>query len=282
VNRSLAPLLIVAVVACSLRASADEKDACMAAHERGQSLRNEGHLRAAQAELRVCARDGCPQLITADCRPWLSAVNDDQPSVVLAVRDENGIETSDVNVSIDGTLVTKRLDGRPIDVDPGDHVLRFERNGQNAVEQRVFLRVREKERVVQVTFAQAKTPELQPTVPEAGRPSPSRWSPGVVASGIVGVLGLGAFAVAGITGKTAEADLASSGCKPNCDESKIDGIRAHYVVAYASLGVGAVGLGVATALLLSRPGARESSAGVDRVLIAPIAGGLSAGLSGHF
>jgi hypothetical protein len=288
VNRAVATLFFAAFFACGAPASADDKDACMAAHEHAQSLRNDGHLRAARAELLVCARDVCPQLITADCRPWLSAANDEQPSVVLAVRDESGVETSDVRVSVDGTLLASRLDGRPIDIDPGDHVLRFERAGQPAIEQRVFVRVREKERVVQVSFAGAKspTPGAPTSVPPPLEPheqasSGSRWSAGVIVSGIVGILGVGAFAVAGIAGKVDESDLASSGCKPNCPGSKIDPIRTHYEVAYASLGVGVVGLGLATGLWLAHPRA-ESSSGIDHVRITPTAGGMTAGLSGHF
>jgi hypothetical protein len=281
VTRPFATLVGIALAVCSANARADDKDACIGAHERGQSLRNEGHLRAARAELLVCARDGCPQLITADCRPWLNAVNEDLPSVVLAVRDENGVETSSVRVSIDGALLAASLDGRPLDVDPGDHLLRFERAGQTAIEQRVFVRVREKERVVQLTFAPTSRPEVPPAAQEAP-PSGSRWSAGVIVSGLLGVAGLGAFAIAGVTGKVAESDLASSGCKPNCDAGKIDDVRAHYVVAYASLGAGVVGLGVATGLFLSRPRSPATMGGLDHLLVTPVAGGLTAGWSGHF
>jgi hypothetical protein len=241
----LAVLLSVAV------AHADDTDACIAAHESAQALRNQGHLQEARRTLLVCARDTCPRLVTNDCRPWLDAANADQPTVVLSVRDESGVETSDVRVSLDGALLTSHLDGRPIDVDPGDHVLRFERPRVPPVEQRVFLRAKEKERVVQASFAPSTVVESRTLVEtHAAR---SRWSAGAVVTGVIGILGLGAFGVLGITGKVTESNLAGSGCKPNCNASQIDTIRNEYIAAYVSLGVGVLGLGTATVLLVAAP-----------------------------
>jgi hypothetical protein len=247
VRRAIAVLVAVLVLAPS--AHADDKDACIAAHETAQSLRNAGRVKDARKALITCARDMCPALISNDCKPWLVEANAEQPSVVLSVRDEHGTETADVRVTLDGVLLTEHLDGRPIDVDPGEHQLRFERRGVAPIEQKVFLHAKEKQRVVQVSFAPSVV--VAPVAPVAH--SRSRWSAGAVVTGILGIAGLGAFGVLGVAGKIDESNLSGSGCKPNCDAGKIDAIRNEYIAAYIALGVGALALGTSAVLLFTAP-----------------------------
>ena len=53
-------------------------------------------------------------------------------SVSLAARDASGNDLPDTTVYIDDMLVATRLDdGKPHDVDPGKHVIRFNNGGHD-------------------------------------------------------------------------------------------------------------------------------------------------------
>ena len=55
--------LLVAILASSHRAFADEKAACVAASEKAQQLKSSGKLVEAREQLNVCGRTECPKLI---------------------------------------------------------------------------------------------------------------------------------------------------------------------------------------------------------------------------
>src|SRR6185437_6495341 len=103
-----------------------------------------------------------------------AAVNQLIPSVVLGVQDEQGHDLFDVSVTFDGEPLATHLDGRPIDLDPGQHVFRFEAPGRTPVEQRVLLREGEKARQIVVTLASASASAPPPVSSEP--PVPSRES----------------------------------------------------------------------------------------------------------
>jgi hypothetical protein len=156
---------------------ADPK-ACILASDRGQSLRDEGKYRDARKTLLECARDACPEVIVRSCAAWLRDLDDLAPSVVFDARDEQGNDLADVTVTFDGAPLASRLDGRPIEVDSGEHVLRFERAGSLPSELRLILRAGEKARVVKVKMSSvvpaeplpgpATPPDVVPPPPEAG------------------------------------------------------------------------------------------------------------------
>jgi len=140
--------------------------ACIQASDRGQSLRDEGKYRDARATFLQCARDACPPVIVKLCAGWLRDLDELAPTLVLDARDEQGNDLADVQVSFDGVPIASRLEGRPIEVDSGEHVLRFERPGNLPSEQRLILRAGEKARVVKVTMLPA-VPAESPPVPES-------------------------------------------------------------------------------------------------------------------
>jgi hypothetical protein len=144
--------------------SADPR-ACIQASDRGQSLRDEGKYRDARKTLLVCARDACPAVIVRSCAGWLRELDELAPTVVLDAQDEQGNDLADVTVTFDGAPLASRLDGRPIEVDSGEHVLRFERPGSLPVELRLILRAGEKARAVKVKM-QSAVPAPPPPLPE--------------------------------------------------------------------------------------------------------------------
>jgi hypothetical protein len=154
---------------------APDPQACIQASDRGQSLRDEGKYRDARATLLQCARDTCPPVIVKSCAGWLRDLDELAPTLVLDARDAHGNDIADVSVTFDGAPIASRLDGRPIEVDSGEHVLRFERPGSVPAEQKLILRAGEKARVVKVTMqsaAAAEPPPLPETPPEPQPPPP--------------------------------------------------------------------------------------------------------------
>jgi hypothetical protein len=156
---ALAPVLLP-----EPRASADQaaspKQECLAASEQGQNQRDEGQYRAARQAFLTCARDVCPRLVAVLCTKWLRDLDESAPTIVPGAKDEQGGDLTDVLVTFDGAPFAKQLDGVPLEVDVGEHILRFEREGSDPVEQKVTVRTGERARVVTVTLRSIRPPNI--------------------------------------------------------------------------------------------------------------------------
>lgn len=129
-------------------ASADSKQACIAASEKAQRFRLDGRLGDAQRELLVCSRESCPSVVRSDCNVWLNEVTGLMPSIVVGAKDESGADLVDVRVFVDGQKVLGRLDGKSMAVPTGEHTVRLERDGASPLEQKVLIREGEKARPI--------------------------------------------------------------------------------------------------------------------------------------
>lgn len=237
-----------ATLLASESARADEREQCASAADQAQQLRDDGKYRRARAQLLVCARDLCPIPIKRDCLEWLSQLESIAPTVVLSAK-EGTRDLSDVKVSVDGVVVTEKLDGKPIQMDLGKHTLKFEYAGQTK-EEDFIIGAGQKNRSVGVTFG-----------PAAGTAAPARLAPPsgetggsivpALVVGGVGVVALGSFAIFGLGGKSDVADLQA--CKGHCAETDVDKARTKLIIADISLAVGVVALGVATYMFVTRP-----------------------------
>jgi hypothetical protein len=130
-RRALAYGAVAALVCVTVpRAAAadDGVNQCMSSYEAGQRLRREGDLVGAAAELLVCGGPACPVRMQGDCQRWLDDVERSTPAVVFRVRAASGAWLANVTASIDGAA-PRRLDGRAIAMNPGEHVVVFERAG---------------------------------------------------------------------------------------------------------------------------------------------------------
>jgi hypothetical protein len=166
---------------------------------------------------------------------------------------EGSKDLSDVKVFVDGAAVTDRLDGKPIQMDLGKHVVKFEYQGQTK-EEEVIIGAGQKNRNVTVTFGPAAGGAAGPVAPGPGGGDTSKEGsivPALVVGG-VGIHALGSFALFGLGGKSDVSDLEKT-CKPHCAESDVNAARTKLIIADISLGVGIVALGVATYLLVTRP-----------------------------
>ena len=262
---------LFAPIALPAQAFAVEKEECVAAYEATQTMRKEGTLTEAREKALFCAQDGCPSVIRDDCTAWVSDIEKSIPSIVLSVSDASGKDLVDVTVSIDGKVVKEKLDGKSILLDPGSHKLHLESAGQPAYDQDLVAREGEKNRSIVVKLGgEATTDGGGDTAATHDRPTPG----GVYALGVVGIIGLGAFAGFALAGNSKKSDLDASNCKPNCAQSDVDSIKSKYLLADISLGIGIVALGAATVLYLTRGESPAPTTTTGFTLdVKPLAGG---------
>jgi hypothetical protein len=144
--------------------------------------------------------------------------------------------------------VAPQIDGRPIEVDPGIHVAKFERKGLSAIEQRLIVRGGEKNRLVVADWTTPKSTQDPPPV-RTDRPVPSS----VYITAAIGVLGMAGFAIAGAVGNGAKSDLEASGCAPFCAPDKVSTMRNDYLAADIGLGIGIAELATSALIFATRP-----------------------------
>lgn len=280
----------------------DAKEACIAASERGQSQRDEGKYREARDAFLECAQVNCPRVVAQSCTKWLRELDETIPTLVLGARDERGNDLTAVVVTLDGAPFATELDGKPIFVDIGPHVLRFQREGAEAVEQRLVVRAGEKARVVTVSLPST---EAIPVVPapdrtdNAPRESAPILLPRLATASIVGLGSLAAAAtgLAFVLKSNSESSTANSlrvelGSQDSCTAhpsspacvslgSAVDAQRTDMNVA-AGLFVGA-GLLAASALVVWFAWPKPKAAAPQVTgLIAPTPGGAAFLFLGHF
>jgi hypothetical protein len=244
----------VGMLADSARAGPDDvKRACIAAADQAQTLRMDGKLTAAREQLARCSRDECPKLLRKDCSQWMNEVVAALPSVVVGARDASGQDLVAVRVSIDGQVVAEQLDGKPIPVDPGVHMFRYEPENGKPIEKKVVVRAGEKNRALTVQLA---TPTPSGEVPKHSPPSrtPAADEGGApTLAYVLGGVGIAALGAAAYFDWTASEDVVSlrDTCAPDCEQSQVDSVRNRYTLAGVAAGVGVVSLGIATYLFLS-------------------------------
>lgn len=229
---------LLAVLLVSGAAYAQEpSSACSEAYVSAQRLERVGKLVEARRAMLTCADASCPGAIQTDCVQWLGELRRKLPSAVFAVRDAGGRDLVDVRVLVDGALVASRIDGKPLDLDPGEHVVRFEPRGARAHELRVVMREGEQDRAIAVDLP----------APPTHRPVPaSVW--------ITGALSLAALGTFGAFGAWGLADFGSLAyCKGFCAPSDVDAVNLKYGVADVALGVGVVLAVTSFVLFVTRP-----------------------------
>jgi hypothetical protein len=259
VRRRLAPL--ASGLACALTvllagpfARADTARCVAAAHE-GQRLRDSGKLTSARSAFVGCSTDECPQVVRETCEEWAREIEPRIPDVVLGARDDAGRDLYEVRVSLDGALLTTRLDGRAVPLDPGPHEVLFEAKGFEPVKVFLVTREGEKLRPVVAVFSAAKETNDSGAAPPPATPradAPRRSSLPLVIGGGSAVVGLAGFAVFGAWGQS-ERNRLERTCAPTqtCSTEDVRAARTKLIVANVSLLVGVVGAGVVGALLLA-------------------------------
>ncbi len=235
------------VDASALRA--DDRQSCDDSYVQAQRTRKAGKLRAAHAQLLVCARPTCPSFVTRDCTTWLAEVEKETPSIVVTAKDAQGQPATQVTVYMDDEKITDQLDGRAIAVDPGPHKMRYECQG-NTVTSDVVVAEGTKDQPLTAEFKPAKPPEpLPPTEPPPRQEKPAQRGGIPTATFVLGgiaVAGLALFTYFGLK------DLSDQGCKPNCTQDQADSVHSNAHLADISLLVGLLAGGGAAYFYFTR------------------------------
>jgi hypothetical protein len=262
---SLASLgLVLACVAATSPARAGDKEQCAAASEDAQRLQKQGKLVDAQKQLLVCTRAVCPAVVRQDCEAWLPALEAMIPSLVVAVRDEDGKDLVDVKITLDGAVVDA-ASGRAVMLDPGKHTLHVESPGKIPSDQPVVVRDGERARPVTVTLLakdRPAKPVVTPPPPQVvvmRSPPAPETSPFVWVLGTLATVSLASFVVFEVKASTDASHLRST-CAPRCPQSEVDSVSTQGVVANVSLALAGGFAGGAFAVwLLGRPSTPSSA-----------------------
>lgn len=302
--RVVAPagLLVAGLLAPGARAEPPARrplaETCFEAAEAAQPLLKTHKLVAAQRELLLCAREGCPRAARTDCQTWLDQLTEKLPTVVFRARESRAggdVAVDDVRVSADGeVLVSDRLGETPVALDPGAHTLTFEHGGFPPIEQRIELHEGESRRLVDVVFRSAQAgggtatassaSGERPAQPPGGPDDASQPVPGIVWALLGGgaiALGVGVyFEAAGLS----ERSNLDSTCRSTstCASSDVDSARGKVTAGDVTLGVSAALLAGAAYVYFTRPTAGpRRGADALRLQVGPVAGGLAVGLGGQ-
>lgn len=219
---------------------------CIASHLEGQRLRKDKQLRAARGALVRCSDAGCPSVLVEECTQLLSDLDAALPSLIFVAQDDRGRDVADARVLVGEVVLLERLDGKAVDVDPGEHTFRFEREGAEPIERAVVVREGDKLRRVEVTFGAAGGPA--PSTPGERQVTPAFWIVG--GAGLAGLALFGGLGAAGLAGK---ADLDDRACAPACSSDDVDRVRGLFLGADISLGIGLAALAVAPILYFTSP-----------------------------
>ena len=134
----------VALCLCAKPGSSEDKGkaerrACAATYKSALQVEQAGRLRQAKDLPLSCAKATCGAHVKQLCTTRYAQLESDIPSVVPLVSDENGEPRVDVQVTIDNELLTSRLDGRALPVDPGVHEFSFTADGAVVATQKVMI-----------------------------------------------------------------------------------------------------------------------------------------------
>ena len=268
--RSLA--LVGALALAGRRARAQDRPdvrACIDAATLGQTLRDAGKLVGARDAFRSCAVESCPLLVRADCGTWASQVTATIPTLVVGARDPAGNDLLDVRVLADGVLLAERVDGRPRELDPGPHRLRFERDATPATTVDIVLRAGESARAVMATVGSPPpvppVPPVPPAEPRAGGSPVRGRAIALVTLGGVALVAAGGLAFFGLRAGDEAEDLRTR-CAPRCTPDDTRALRTDLTIADVAMGIGIASLGALVVVaLLPRSRAEAAWVGVRPV-----------------
>jgi len=255
-HSSDAPAQTPAPTAPATQAAPDPKKACLNQHEAAQTFRRSGKLLEARDAILVCSREECPAAVRADCGAWLDGVTKNIPSLVFRVKLDDR-DVSDVRVSVDGKVVTSRLDGTPYELNPGAHALRFEYATFAPIEQDLLILEGEKNRVVSANFVNAVAASKEPASkpPEGLAPIETTYRPTPAMTYVLGgvaLAGYGSFTAFALLGQSKKKDLETT-CRPTCTDDELQPVRTQFLIADISLAVAITSTLAAGVVYFTRP-----------------------------
>jgi hypothetical protein len=247
---------------------------CVYYHMEAQRERRAKKLIEAKAAMRQCAMSECPTMVQQDCLQWMQSIDEQTPSVVFSV-EADGKPVTGAKITVDDQEIDAST-ASAIPLNPGLHRYVVSNPPYESQSGSVNVLEGQRYRVVNVRLEPPK-PAVgpRPVEPVAVRTETVRPIPlGTWVLLGVGVVGAGAFAGMGLTGKSQESELKEV-CSPNCTDYDTKSMRTLYLGADIAAGVGAAALIAAGVVFITRPSYERQVA----VSVAPLPGGVQAAVT---
>jgi hypothetical protein len=227
------------------------KEMCIDAHSRGQDAKEAGKISLARKLFLTCAQPSCPALVQGDCARFADDLIHQASSLTFVARDARGADLVDTAVYLDDALVVSRLDdGKPHDVDPGRHTIRFVSRGK---EQTVALVVGtgEQGRAVVATFPTINVPPPGTVLPGGStQPEITVFHPrgAKIMIGVGAAVTLAGIAVGtiGFLGVPSNCTISSNHCAAPPGDPAFDKASSGVRLLDIGIGVGVAGAAVLT------------------------------------
>jgi hypothetical protein len=246
---------------------------CLAAADSSIQLRDQHKLRAARAQMLVCASPSCPSAVQTECLRRVDQINAAIPTLVFEAKDPAGNDLANVKVDMDGQPLLDRLDGSAVPLDPGEHHFQLTAPGGIVVDKIIVLHESEKDRHEHVVMgAAAPVPGPAPGPPPTPRPSEedpgaSRKTISYVVAG-VGVVGLAVGAVFGglaiSSASSSKSECSTSSCGPAAftkSQSDYNGANTDGTISTVAFIAGGAALVAGGILFFTAPKAASSGSG---------------------
>jgi hypothetical protein len=269
--------LLGALVLGAPHAEAEDSASCTKSYESSQILKRKGELLEARRQLIACVR-ACPGTIQQECSKWFENLSPLIPSIVIHV-ESAGQDRSDVKVEMDGKLLTDKVDGKEIDVDPGPHQFKVTLEGHAPAVRDLVMHEGEKVRSFRVVF-DPPPPPVAPTAPDSAPAMHRPIPPYVYFLGGVALVGAASFAYFGVSSEIERSRLERT-CSPNCSDDDVIGLYRRSLFANISAGVGGAALATGVILLIARPSVPVAPGGTA-LSVTPVSGGGQISATGRF
>jgi hypothetical protein len=216
----LAPL---ALLADPTSARADDTAACNAAYEQADLLAHApgDKLLDAREKARACASPACKAWMIKECSTMVTDLEARIPTVVFEAKDRQGNDLTEVSVALDGKVVTPRLDGHAMEMDPGGRTFVFTTADGHSAEVHALVKEGEKSQLVQAVFADIGAPApaaaTADTAAQDARAKTQRTA-AVIVSGV----GVASIIVGSVFGLTAISKNHDSNSNGHCDATGCD------------------------------------------------------------
>jgi hypothetical protein len=152
----------------SAASTREDRMVCDAAFEKAKEIaQSPNQFKAAAEWFGECAQPTCPRAMRRKCATVKARIVAKLPSVVPVVTDSSGASVSDVQVRMDGAMLTGNLDGTTISVDPGEHQFTFARDGEIFATQRVTLEKGQQHQVLSASLQPRRVEREEPAAAPA-------------------------------------------------------------------------------------------------------------------
>jgi hypothetical protein len=272
----------------SVAGADDAKLECIQAATDGQTLRRNEKLLDARQQMLLCSRPVCPEIVRTHCARWLAEIEQSTPSLIVRAQDSTGADLPDAKLTVDGQAAP--LGGKPLMLDPGNHVVVIEMTNGSRTETKVVLQPGElsRELVVQLPHS---LPAPKPLAPSEAAPTPDgpvrtaafhdraagRIPAGAWILAGVGAVGLGLGGYFYYQANNQFSQLLQA-CSPHCTVQQTAEGRNDLAVSQVSFVAGGAALAAAIVWALVARASGGDSAYEPRLLVRPVAGGNSAGI----